>query len=252
MNLYYRSLRRQAVPAIVTGIIYAVALIANITVCNSDSIVFYQIDPYVYAASTVDFFLGLFVSVPFAASTFFMRKNNFLDYVPQRMPTRKYLQFHISAILTACFAMVFIVNLIGIVYSCSIADIETEISADSSSLSDYLLGNMQMEQPILFAVIWSVYKGFICAGICLFAQIIALYVDNLFLALLAPYAYVTLENFVTGNLGIPQFSLTTTFVLNRLTPEAMTVVNLVIGIGFFLFVIFFTEKKLREKYEEQR
>ena len=41
---------------------------------------------------------------------------------------------------------------------------------------------------------------------------------NIFLMVITPFVIILLENFVTSNLKIPQYSLITTFVLNRLDP----------------------------------
>lgn len=135
----------------------------------------------------------------------FSEKRWYVGYVVLRMPKKKYLQIHTLSLLSLCFGMVFFVNFLSVLFSLSIA--EPDQLKIVHSLKDYILGNLQMENPVLFGVVWSLHKAFVGVLICLLGQIIAYYVDNLFVALIAPYIYVVVENFVTGILGIPQYSL---------------------------------------------
>ena len=107
-----------------------------------------------------------------------------------------------------------------------------------------------MSKPILFGLIWSLHKAFVGALICLFAQIIALYMDNLFLAICGPYVYLLLENFVTGILRIPRFSIWTVFALNRLSPDAMTVFYSGFSLLVFIAVIRLTYVTLNRRCEK--
>ncbi|MEG0923446.1 MAG: hypothetical protein RR313_02765 [Anaerovoracaceae bacterium] len=249
MGLYFSSLKRQLVPTAIIGTIYFIALVVTMLMCNSNSLIYFKIDPYQYGSEPIDFFWGLLVTVPFSVSTFFLKKDNFLDCVALRISKQKYIQNHIIAILTMCFAMVFLVNMGSVIFSCLVANIDP--GNPQNGLSEYILGTMQAKNPILFGVIWSFHKAFVGVGICLFAQIIALYVDNLFLALLAPYAYIILENYLTAIIGFPDFSLTTAIVLNRLQPNAMRVWKIAISMGVFVLVMYIVHKKLRNDYEEK-
>lgn len=247
MRLYLNAIKRQAIPAFAVGIIYAVVLMTLIVIYNSNSMIYYQISPYSYASEPIDFFFGLIVSIPFSIYTFFMKKDNFLEYVHVRISRKKYELIHIFSAMTACFLMVFIVNIIGVVFSCNIANIVE--SSNKPDLSNYIFGELQMSKPIIFGIVWSLQKALIGSVICLFAQIAALYIENLFLALILPFAYIVVENFITATLGISRFSITTTFVLNRLKPMSMTITNISIGIICFLFIIAAVETYLRSRFD---
>lgn len=178
-----------------------------------------------------------------------MKKDGFLEYASIRTTRKKYIATHFISTMIMCFLMIFVVNVFGVVFSCNIADLTS--SDKMPTLSGYILGQMQMEAPAFFGVIWALYKAFIFTLICLFAQIIALYIDNLFLALCAPAAYVILENFFTAILRIERYSLTTTFVLNRLSPTAMSMWNLMISIAVFIVIIVLTYKVLKHRHEKK-
>ena len=62
---------------------------------------------------------------------------------------------------------------------------------------------------------------------------LALYMDHLFVAVLLPFLYCMGENLVTALLQIPQYSIMTSYVLNRLSPSCMNVWNYFVGVGTF-------------------
>lgn len=250
MRLFLTSIRRQAIPAFAVGIIYAIVLMALIVINNSNSMIYYQISPYTYASEPIDFFFGLIVSIPFSIYTFFMKKDNFLDYVHVRISRKKYVLIHIFSTMTICFLMVFIANIIGVVFSCNIANIVE--SSNKPDLSNYIFGELQMSKPIVFGILWSLQKALIGSIICLFSQITALYIENLFLSLILPFAYIVVENFITSILGLSRFSITTTFVLNRLTPMSMTITNITIGSICFILIIAIIGTVLRRRLNGEK
>lgn len=250
MRLYLNSMKKQTIPALFMGIIYIIVLMALILVNNSNSMIYYRISPYTYASEPIDFFFGLIVSIPFSIYTFFMKKDYFLEYVHVRISKKRYVFIHIFSSMIVCFLMVFIVNIVGIIFSYNIADLVERGS--KPTLANYILGDLQMSNPIIFGVLWSLHKSWIGTMICLFAQIIALYVENLFVALLAPLAYVIIENFFTSMLSLSRFSITTTFVLNRLKPESMTMTNVAIGSICFIVVIAIVRTALRSRLNSEK
>ena len=248
MKLFRKMLRLQLVPTLIAGLIYTVAFLIMILVTNSNSSIYFKISPYAYSSDVVDFFLGLIVSVPFSIHTFFMKKNGFLDCVAAKTSKKHYLRTFFAATLLMCFLMVFLANIIAVLVSCGVATVETSIYPQT--LSGYVLGDLQMSAPILFGVIWSLHKAFIGMLICLFAQIIALYVDNLFLTLCAPYAYIILENFITAVLQIPNYSISTAFVLNRLASGSTSAFHIATSVFVFMLVIGMTYTALSRWYKK--
>lgn len=248
-NLFLNSMKRKLAPTIVTGIVYLAILIVLMIKTNAESIMDYRINPYQYGGDLADFLFGLFVSVPFAISTFAYRKNGFLKYAQVRAYKKNYIKTYLGATLFMCFVMVFIVNMIAIIFSCTIADLNSGPPV-GSRLENEILGDMQMNQPVLFGVLWSLFKAFIGTLICLFSQLFALYIKNRFLALMAPYAYVVLENFGCSIIGLPQISLTTLFALNRLDPAISGIETHLIALVIFILVIFGTFILLRKCNED--
>lgn len=243
MKLFFNISRRILSTTFLTTIIYGLVLLLSVYLHNSNSRIEHLISPYIIGSDVVDFFLGIIISIPFAIHTYFLKKNNLLTYVQVRISRKKYLFVHRLALITQCFLMVFLVNVSGIVFSTLIAKpVEDGVV---QTLEPYILGDMQMNNPILFSLLWALQKATLASLICLFAQIIALYIDNFFLAMLIPFVYIQLENFILAVLGLEKFSLTTALVLNRLSPEVMSVSNICISVGMFILLTVLVNKGLK-------
>lgn len=250
MRLMLHSMKRQMGTTISIAVFYVAMLLLLIVATNSNSMIYYKISPYAYASEMIDFFFALIVSIPFSYCTFFIKKNGFLEYASLRISKKKYLCSHFVAMMLMCFLMIFFVNMIGVLFSCSIASVTS--SEKAPTLANYILGELQMNAPLKFGALWSLQKAFIGMMICLFAQIIALYVENMFLALCIPFIYVLLENFLTSVLKFPEFSLSTTFILNRLTPSAMRIGNIITSLVIFILVMIGVGCSLRGYHERKR
>jgi len=249
MNLYLISLKRQRIPAAIMGLVYGALLVVMMFVISSDSIVCYEIDPYSFASEYPDFFFPLIVSIPFAVSTYYLKRDNFLDYASLRISKGIYLKEHIKAALTMCFVAAFFVNLLGVTISMNIADISPEYR-NGHEFDGEFLGYLQEHHIILFGFIWSVCKSVMASMVCLMGQIFAIHLDNLFLALLAPFAYSILENYLSAILGLPQISFTTSMCLSRLSPDVMKSYYRLFGIALYILAIFLIEKYLRKRDEK--
>ncbi len=251
MTLYVKLLRKSWLVFILSLVVYTSALCVSIYIRNSNSLIYYHIEPYIYGSEPVDFFFSLIVTIPFSWILFYLKKNKFIDYVKTRISDTIYIRTQIISLLTLCFLIVFIANIIAVLFSVNIA----RISANSlgKTLAGYILGDMQMANPVLFGIIWSFYKACVGTMICMLGQVIALYVKNFFLVVILPFIYVFLENFTTSILMLSKYSITTSFVLNRLKARAMLPQNLLIAIIQFIIVIimmYFFLGKYDEKYNK--
>lgn len=169
-----------------------------------------------------------------------------LNNISSRMKEKEYISKQIIITITLAFILVFISNILAVIFSINIADISV---TKKLPLAEYILGNMQMNKPLLFGFIWSIYKASLGALICFMGQIFAKHSKNIFIIIFAPFIYVFLENFVTGLFKISQFSFTTSFILNRLSPSAMNIPNLLVGIISFCIAIYVIKTIITKNYE---
>lgn len=234
MRNFIGQIRQNIVPAILMLFIGVIALCVMATQFSTTTAVTYPIEFWLDACSILDFFFPLIVVLPFTWRMYFDRKNDFLDYASIRTSKKKYISQKIMAGMLTAFVMIYLTYFIGLVYT--VKFVEPKTVASDAILYRYMFGAMQAENPILFGAIWCVWKGFVSALICGFGYVIALLVDNIFVISLTPFVYCMVENFVTGTLGLERYSLTTTYILNRLSPTSMRLHNYFVGVATFAVI----------------
>ena len=205
-----------------------------------------KIEIWITGCKIVDFFFPLLVTAPFTWSLYIKRKNGFIEYVGMREKKKRYILAEIlggvifAGILACC------IYCIGLVFSLFI--FEPQIKVEQDRLAFYLFGQYQVNQPFIFGVLWSLWKGIVAMILCIFGYELSLTVERIFVVVLGPFLYCTLENFITGILGLEQYSVCTSYILNRLSPESMDVYYLFLGllimeIGMFAFFLVFRAKE---------
>ena len=229
MSLFYKLVKRKIPLALISGLIYLIILIYSIVSANNNYYIYYPIEAYIFGSDFPDFVFPIIVSLPFAYYSYYLSKNNFLNYVAMRIKPSEYIKRHI--------------------FSINIASIGSDLH--KPDYSEFILGSMQINNSIAFGFLWSLHKALIGSLIALLGQIISLYTNNLFLALTGAFLYTMLENFLTATFGLQRFSLTTAFILNRLDPRVVSYGNILVSILVFAGLIFIMEKILRKSYEKK-
>lgn len=228
----------------VTALVTIVLCISSAVMARTSGI-YASIEPWIYGCESVDLFFPLVASAPYAWVIYSERKNGFLDYVSTRTNADRYIRGKMISNMLSAFVSVFIIYFFSLVFTLYLMN--AHIESGGSRLPLYLFGQVQLQKPLLFGFIWCIYKGAIGAMLCLLGQIISRHSMNLFVITITPLVYTFVENFVTASLGVERFSLTTSFVLNRLTPQVMTVKNMSIGIFVLCIVIFLSSFFMKRK-----
>lgn len=221
------------------------ALLASCFVIAGNSVVNYKIEIWTWACEYVDFFLPLVSTLPFAIVLYLQRRNHFIRYASMRMKKNSYVRNHIAAGLLVSFSGTWLIYFLSLVITVFFVPISSQ--GYDSDLLNYVFGNIQMHHPLLFGLVWCAWKGINAACFTLFGYILALYVDNIFVINIVPFLYCMAENLVTALLEIPDYSIITSYVLNRLTPSCMHVWNYLAGTVSFLLITSCIAFVLREK-----
>ena len=127
MHIIWKSTKRLSLAWLIATFVYTTALFFSINYSSKDSLVLYPIQPYIFGSEPVDLFFPLFVTIPFFWPIYFLRKDNFLEYVSMRIKLNKYLVFQAFASLALCFVMVLLVNFSGVLFSLSMANISSGV-----------------------------------------------------------------------------------------------------------------------------
>lgn len=235
---YINNIKQLRIPFIIVVVLGTLLISYSSYVAGNNSVIHASVEAWIYGSEPIDLFFPLLASLPFSWVIFTERKNGFLDYIAIRTNRGKYIRNKMLAGMMLSFLAIFSMYFISLIYTLFFTNFT--IDPEASRLPTYLFGDLQLNNPILFGFLWAVWKGAISAMICFFGQIFSLYNNNIFVISTAPFVYVFMENFITASFSIPQVSLTTSFVLNRLSPEVVHLQNLFIGIFTLVLVIFIT------------
>ena len=235
---YMNNMRQLLIPFLIVVVLGTILISYSSFAMGSNSVLNAPIEAWIYGCEPVDLFFPLLASLPFSWVIFSERKNGFLDYIAIRTNKNKYIRNKMMSGMLLSFLAIFTMYFVSLIYILFFTNFNIE--QGESRLIYYLFGEFQLYNPLLFGFIWAVWKGLISAIICLFGQVFSLYNRNIFVISTAPFIYVFMENFITASLNMPEFSLTTSFVLNRLTPEIIHLQNLFIGTFTLVLVILIT------------
>jgi|GEM_PF-2201367 len=221
---------------ILSGIIFISLIFACIYALKSSAIHF-PIEGWIEGCSWVDFFIPMLIPIFFSVPFYFKRKNDFVDYASIRIDRKTYILANISASVIATTIIVFttyflcLLLTIFVLYKAS-----NPFFSESTYILNYPLGNAEAFHPIAFGLIWCLWKGFVSSLFTLFGMMMSLYVNNVFFISIMPFIYCMTENLVTALLGLERFSIFTSFVLNRLSPEASGMIDFITGVITFICI----------------
>ncbi len=234
MQVIQQEMKQLHIPSLIITLIGILALGISCYSISTNTVICFPIEIWIDGCTVVDFFLPLLVTVPFSVSLFMKRKDRFVEYAAIRIGKKKYIAYQIiSGMLLSAF-VTFIIYFVALLLSMFV--FFEGSSTDRDYIYEYVFGKYQAEMPILFGMLWCMWKGIIASLFTGFGYLLALYVDNVFVVAILPFIYVMAENLVTGILGIPEYGIMTSYVLNRLTPEVMSVWNYVVGVISYIVI----------------
>lgn len=252
MKLLIKNAKWEILLAILVSAVCIIVLSTNEYEVAKGTAISFPIELWIDGSNIVDFFFPLIVTLPFTWMLFYEKKDGFLDYAAMRMDRKTYIIRKILSGMLVVFIMTFVIYYSGLLIS--VITLRPEMVMDDSSIYQYIGGTLQAEKPLLFGVAWCMWKSFVGTIICAFGYMIALVMNNLFVVAFFPFLYCTIENFVTGTLNLEEYSIVTTYILNRLSPTGMTIFHYVAGLLSFMvigtIIIIFQENK-NKKDEEQ-
>ena len=223
------------IPAAVLFIVLFTALVIMCFVTSGNSAIGNPIEPWIFACNSVDFFLPLIVSATFVPPVYMIHKKGFARYAALR--NGNYMPIQLGTVTVLVFLSVTLSYYIALLVSLNALD-PAEFQSDNF-LIRYVFGRYQIEHPYLFGAVWCMWKGAVSTLFALFGNLLTINTGNLFVSVLAPFLYVMGENLLTALIQKPQYSIVTSFVLNRLSPTAMRAWYYPIGvITFTLFSTF--------------
>lgn len=241
------NIKRLLVPFISTvflGFIYEVCMTYVASRTGSFE---YPIEQWYIANEYMDFLFPIVCVLPFGWVLYVEKKCDYIKYVQNRIYIKKYIlnKYMITCLVSSI--AVFFIFFLGLLLSLYV--IKPIYICESNFINTNFLGIYQAKNPIIFGFILCIFKAFISFLFCSMSILISLIFNNLFIILTTPFIYVLIENYITGMLSIPQYSIYSSFMFNRIDIAAMSYVNLFIPVAVILLInlLLYTHIRIREE-----
>lgn len=216
----------------------------------------YDLQAWEVGMQFINFLFPLIAVLPAGWLMYYERKDNFLIYTLPRASKKKYLLAKWIVLSGSAGLTMFIIMFVGVLTALylkpGIVPILTMQDPDTGELIStilmyHFLPELFANQPVIYGLLLSVWRGILAIIMVTMAFVLSLYVKNIFVILTAPFIYMILENFILSVLGIYQFGITTSFdprdQLIDVNEMAVLVGPLIAIIFIILLVLYFKKIK---------
>lgn len=202
-------------PLLIAYIAGVLCYFVNIIIVSNTVAISHPIQTWVFSSELFGFVYPLFCSLPFGWIFYYECKNGYLKFVHTRMPLKKYVfcRYLSGAIMT--FLLLAFISLSALLISLFI--IEPRVLMERLN---YINGNpfaeFQIINPLAYGLLLSLWRGIIGTAFFTLTFMLSLISKHLLIILTGAFVYSILENFITAVIGLPVFSICTSFDPERI------------------------------------
>lgn len=186
-----------------------------------------------------DLIFPIIAVLPICWLMYYERKDNFLAYTLTRVSKKKYILSKWLMTSIGCATIIFVVSFAGLIFCLrftrNIKFTGIELQGYDSSLKTFC-GYYLVNKPYLYGLVLSIWRGIIGFLIGTLGFVLSLYINNIFIILTGPFVYTFLEHYILAILGVPYYSIVTSFDPSILDSHAISPVRILVGP--FLLLVF--------------
>lgn len=213
-------------------------------VTSTNTAIYYPIETWLEAQDIYALFYPLLCTVPFCWELRMELQGGFLKFVSNRMSPTRYLGYRYISSLLFVSCVIFFSSFFCAFLAQYVISPRYPIT-EPSHIGMYLWGDVLVSSPMMFAFISSLWRAILAGLYFTFGFILVLLSKNSFVALTGPFIYSILENYFTSIIGLPAYSIVTSFLITRLAPGYAREQDLLVGplvlfticIALFIFTI---------------
>ena len=250
MKVIKQGMKEIIIPAVIVMVIGTIFLSVCCYKVVDSYTLGYPIEIWNEGCEFMDFFMPLIITVPFVGTLYMKRKNRFIEYAAMRINKEEYIKKQTLAGMITSAIITFVIYFIPLLLSLFIFAKEKVFDTEYNYFHENVFGDIQIKYPLIFGFVFCLWKAFIASLFTRFGYKLSLYLDNIFAISIIPFLYVSAENLVTSILGIDNYSVVTAYVLNRLSPDAMTPGHYVYGVISFVIITSIIVKVLAIRKEK--
>lgn len=213
--------------------------------------IYFKLDAWEIGTEYVGLLFPLFVTVPVCWQLYYERRNRFIVYTLPRIGKRRYLRAKWCACALAAFFILLIPYFFSALCALYVAS-PMELKLPDNGYT-HIFQTLYTEAPLLYALFLSLWKSVLGVLMMTFGFVLALYCNNIFIILTAPFVYAILENFAWSILGLPNYRFVTAFEPISLSDRYITIGSFTAGplllCGLMgLLVLYYQKIKKRTVY----
>lgn len=242
IRIMFEMIKELKTPYLISTIFFLVLECITIYWIGTTSLISEPISIWIYANGNVDFFFPLFATIPFCWFFYYRSKSNIFAYIFTRTKKYHYLFMMFLTVSILSFLMAFLVNLVGIIFS--LYFVTPGMIGETHFVLPPLPFGIVTSAPFVYGLIASLWRALIFMILTITGCTISLTTNNIFIANLAVFVYVLVENLLTSLFTKPEYSIVTSYSIGRLGTmryETFTMLTGVLGIILFQFLWVMTE-----------
>lgn len=193
LRLLKLELKNLSKPVIVTTSVLTVLTCILTCVLQRDYTIYFHIDAWEIGTEYLGLLFPLFVTVPTCWQLYYERRNRFLVYTLSRASKRRYLGTKWLACALSAFCILFVPYTLSAL--CALYVVEPRYLFPTPEKYNHVFFTLYTQFPALYALLLSLWKGILGVLTMSFGFTLALFLQNIFVILMAPFVYVILDNF---------------------------------------------------------
>ncbi|MCJ8010943.1 hypothetical protein MUG84_04185 [Paenibacillus sp. KQZ6P-2] len=217
-----------------------------------------QLEVWEVGFEFINFIFPLIAVLPTCWLMYFERKSGFLKYTLPRVGKKQYLLSKWMVVGGSAFLMMFIISFAGVITALYVVPpIDVTYTLVSpltgepgpSLLETHFAGELFTEFPLIYGLLFSIWKGLICVIMATMGFVFSLYSLNLFVILTGPFVYTILENFILSILHAEHLRLVTAFEPTNISVEAVSLATFLFGplLAITTMIVYITYMKFKSK-----
>lgn len=233
-ELIRNEFKKVFLPVLLTTVILTIVMCVLTGALYQNYTLHYDLEAWEVGPGVFSLLYPLFVVIPLCWNLYYERKNNFLLYIAPRVPVKKYLTAKWIAYTVGAFCIMAIPYALTAVYA---VYIKSPVVPPETNTFTHILETVFVEQPLLYAVVLSCWRGVIGILVMTFGFVLAMYCKNIFVILTGPFMYSILENFIMAVLNLESYRLVVAFDPTCISYRAVTLLSFLVGPAVLVCVI---------------
>lgn len=185
-NLVKSEWKKIRLPVLASAFLLTTAACVLSTTLYKSYTLQYSLDAWEIGTEIFSLLFPLFVVMPLCWNLYYERRNNFMLYVLPRVPAKKYLGAKWLVYALSAFFILFVPYLLSALCALYIKPpVHLNASAGSAAF-DHVFLNTFTQNPLLYALLLSCWKGIIGILVMSLGFVFSMYLKNIFVILTGP------------------------------------------------------------------